>query len=145
MVDGWRGVDWFHNGAFRLVNMAYIYDQEATRKSEVKWPQTHRDEYDAFLAGSAGEIGRQRGIRRPVSLRARLVELLLGMAPRADVFVRDDRAATALHAAAGPHALAALPVVGHLAGRTHRIGLEHALAVLGVWLARKSASSMRKA
>ncbi|HET8724553.1 MAG TPA: CocE/NonD family hydrolase [Anaeromyxobacteraceae bacterium] len=64
MVDGWVGDDWFHNGAFRLVNMAYVYDQEATRKSEVKWPQTHRDEYDAFLAGSAGEIGRQRGMEQ---------------------------------------------------------------------------------
>ncbi|HQR29452.1 MAG TPA: CocE/NonD family hydrolase [Anaeromyxobacteraceae bacterium] len=64
MVDGWIGDDWFHNGAFRLVNMAYIHDQEATRKSEVKWPQTHRDEYDAFLAGSAGEIGRQRGMEQ---------------------------------------------------------------------------------
>jgi predicted acyl esterase len=37
MVDGWRGDDWFHNGAFRQQNMAYIYQQEATRKSEEKW------------------------------------------------------------------------------------------------------------
>ncbi len=36
MVDGWMGDDWFHNGAFRQQNMSYIYDQEATRKSEVK-------------------------------------------------------------------------------------------------------------
>ena len=64
MVDGWVGDDWFHNGAFRLVNMAYVYDQEATRKSEVKWYQTHRDEYDTFLAASAGEIGRQRGMEQ---------------------------------------------------------------------------------
>ena len=31
MVDGWMGDDWFHNGAFRQQNMAYIYDQDATR------------------------------------------------------------------------------------------------------------------
>ena len=31
MVDGWMGDDWFHNGAFRQQNMAYIYEQEATR------------------------------------------------------------------------------------------------------------------
>jgi hypothetical protein len=37
MVDGWMGDDWFHNGAFRQQNMAYIYDQVATRKSEAKW------------------------------------------------------------------------------------------------------------
>ena len=33
MVDGWIGDDWFHNGAFRQQGMAYIYEQEATRKS----------------------------------------------------------------------------------------------------------------
>ena len=27
MVDGWRGDDWFHNGAFRQQGMSYIYDQ----------------------------------------------------------------------------------------------------------------------
>jgi len=37
MVDGWIGDDWFHNGAFRQQMMPYIYDQEATRKSEEKW------------------------------------------------------------------------------------------------------------
>src|SRR6266571_2309837 len=31
MVDGWMGDDWFHNGAFRQQNMAYIYEQEASR------------------------------------------------------------------------------------------------------------------
>ena len=34
MVDGWMGDDWFHNGAFREPGMPYIYDQEATPKSE---------------------------------------------------------------------------------------------------------------
>ena len=37
MVDGWMGDDWFHNGAFRQQNMSYIYEQEATRKNDVKW------------------------------------------------------------------------------------------------------------
>jgi putative CocE/NonD family hydrolase len=66
MVDGWVGDDWFHNGAFRAqASMPYIYDQEATRKSEAKWWSTHRDEYDTFLAaGSAGELGRQRGLEQ---------------------------------------------------------------------------------
>ena len=31
MVDGWRGDDWFHNGAFRQLGMDYIFEQEATR------------------------------------------------------------------------------------------------------------------
>ena len=33
MVDGWMGDDWFHNGAFREQNLAYIYEQEASRKA----------------------------------------------------------------------------------------------------------------
>jgi len=36
MVDGWMGDDWFHNGAFREQNMAYIYEQEATRGNDEK-------------------------------------------------------------------------------------------------------------
>ena len=28
MVDGWKGDDWFHNGAFREQNMSYIYEQD---------------------------------------------------------------------------------------------------------------------
>ena len=27
MVDGWKGDDWFHNGAFRQTNFDYIYHQ----------------------------------------------------------------------------------------------------------------------
>lgn len=65
MVDGWMGDDWFHNGAFRQQNMAYIYNQEADRKSEIKWWASHYDDYDTFLqAGSAGELGRRRGLEQ---------------------------------------------------------------------------------
>jgi putative CocE/NonD family hydrolase len=65
MVDGWRGDDWFHNGAFRQQGMSYIYDQEATRENEVKWWTSHFDDYDMFMeAGSAGELGRRRGLEQ---------------------------------------------------------------------------------
>lgn len=65
MVDGWIGDDWFHNGAFRQQMMSYIYNQEATRKSETKWWTSHCDEYDMFMqAGSAGELGRRRGLEQ---------------------------------------------------------------------------------
>ena len=65
MVDGWRGDDWFHNGAFRQEMMQYIYDQEATRKGDAKWWTSHYDEYDMFMqAGSAGELGRRRGMEQ---------------------------------------------------------------------------------
>jgi uncharacterized protein len=63
MVDGWMGDDWFHNGAFRQQNMPYIYQQEATRASDAKWWTSHFDDYDMFMqAGSAGELGRRRGL-----------------------------------------------------------------------------------
>ena len=65
MVDGWMGDDWFHNGAFRQQNMPYIYEQEATRASEAKWWTSHFDDYDMFMeAGSAGELGRRRGLEQ---------------------------------------------------------------------------------
>jgi len=65
MVDGWRGDDWFHNGAFRQQNMSYIYDQEATRANDIKWWTSHFDPYDMFMeGGSAGELGRRRGLEQ---------------------------------------------------------------------------------
>ena len=63
MVDGWIGDDWFHNGAFRQINVTWIYNQVSTRKSEAKWWTSHHDEYDMFMqAISAGELGRVRGL-----------------------------------------------------------------------------------
>jgi putative CocE/NonD family hydrolase len=65
MVDGWVGDDWFHNGAFRQQMLPYILEQEATRDSSVKWWRSHLDDYDAYLqAGSAGEMGRSRGLEQ---------------------------------------------------------------------------------
>jgi putative CocE/NonD family hydrolase len=65
MVDGWMGDDWFHNGAFRQQNMSYIYEQEATRDNMAKWYTSDFDDYDMFMkAGSAGELGRIRGLEQ---------------------------------------------------------------------------------
>jgi putative CocE/NonD family hydrolase len=65
MVDGWMGDDWFHLGAFRQQGMSYIYDQEATRGNEILWWTSHGDDYDMFMeAGSAGELGRRRGLEQ---------------------------------------------------------------------------------
>ncbi|MFL6278805.1 MAG: CocE/NonD family hydrolase [Vicinamibacterales bacterium] len=65
MVDGWRGDDWFHNGAFRQQNMPYIHDQQASRASEIKWWTDHFDDYDVYMdAGSAGELGRRHGLEQ---------------------------------------------------------------------------------
>jgi hypothetical protein len=65
MVDGWMGDDWFHNGAFRQQMMPYIYEQEGTRANDgdARWFISHHDDYDMYLqAGSAGELGRRRGL-----------------------------------------------------------------------------------
>ena len=85
MVDGWRGDDWFHNGAFRQQNMSYIHDQEATRASDTKWWTSHFDDYDMFMqAGSAGELGRRRGLDQ-VGFWRKILEH-----PSYDAFWRDQ-------------------------------------------------------
>ncbi len=63
MVDGWMGDDWFHQGAFRTGSLGYIYEQEATRGSDLKWWSSAYDEYTELMqAGSAGALGRTRGL-----------------------------------------------------------------------------------
>jgi putative CocE/NonD family hydrolase len=85
MVDGWIGDDWFHNGAFRQINMSYIYNQVATRKGEAKWWRSHHDEYDMYMqAISAGELGRRRGLEQ-IGFWKKLVEH-----PSYDAFWRDQ-------------------------------------------------------
>jgi uncharacterized protein len=65
MVDGWMGDDWFHNGAFRQQNLAYIYEQIASRDNTVKWWTSYHDDYDLFMqAGSAGELARRYGMQQ---------------------------------------------------------------------------------
>src|SRR5689334_3883317 len=74
MVDGWMGDDWFHNGAFREQNLPYIYEQDASRSNDYKWWTTHFDDYDMYMqAGSAGELGRQRGLEQ-VGFWRKLIE-----------------------------------------------------------------------
>jgi putative CocE/NonD family hydrolase len=73
MVDGWMGDDWFHNGAFRQPSLPYIYDQEATRDSTIKWWTSHHDEYDMYLqAGSAGALAQRHGLE-PLGFWRKLV------------------------------------------------------------------------
>jgi len=63
MVDGWRGDDWFHNGAFRQQNLPYIYEQIATRSNDELCQSGSFDDFDLYMrAGSAGELGRRHGM-----------------------------------------------------------------------------------
>jgi uncharacterized protein len=65
MVDGWMGDDWFHNGAFREQNMAYIYEQDGSRDNSAHWWVDHFDDYETYMqAGSAGELGRRHGLEQ---------------------------------------------------------------------------------
>ena len=85
MVDGWMGDDWFHNGAFRQINLPYIYGQEASRKSDEKWWTTHLDDYEMYLeAGSAGALAKSRGAEQAGFWR-KIVEH-----PAYDAFWRDQ-------------------------------------------------------
>jgi putative CocE/NonD family hydrolase len=65
MVDGWRGDDWFHNGAFRLDSLTYFEGQEASRESDVPWWTSHYDDYDTWLsAGSASGMAQLHGLEQ---------------------------------------------------------------------------------
>ncbi len=85
MVDGWMGDDWFHNGAFRQQNMPYIYEQVVTRDNSARWWTTNFDDYDMYMeAGSAGELGRRRGLEQSGFWRKVLAH------PTYDAFWRDQ-------------------------------------------------------
>jgi uncharacterized protein len=65
MVDGWMGDDWFHNGAFREQMMPYVYEEEASRDTDIPWWSGYFDDYDLYLqGGSAGELGRRHGLEQ---------------------------------------------------------------------------------
>ncbi len=85
MVDGWIGDDWFHNGAFRQQNMPYMYNQVGTRAGDAVWWTSHFDDYDMYMqAGSAGELGRRRGLEQ-IGFWKKLLEH-----PGYDAFWRDQ-------------------------------------------------------
>jgi putative CocE/NonD family hydrolase len=65
MVDGWRGDDWFHNGAFRTTNFDYIGGQTAARGEGVQLSTGVYDDYEALLrAGSMADFASQFGVEK---------------------------------------------------------------------------------
>ncbi len=63
MVDGWKGDDWFHNGAFRQTNFDYIYSQTTARGEGKHISRGVYDDFDLFLrSGSAGDFAHRFGI-----------------------------------------------------------------------------------
>ncbi|HEY0685723.1 MAG TPA: CocE/NonD family hydrolase [Steroidobacter sp.] len=61
MVDGWRGDDWFHNGAFRQYAIAAIHGSES-RDNSTQFPWESADLYESFMrADSVGELASRHG------------------------------------------------------------------------------------
>jgi putative CocE/NonD family hydrolase len=55
MIDGWMGDDWFHYGAFRLANIAWLGGQTGYKAKGSVPPTGGYDDYDNFRdIGSAG-------------------------------------------------------------------------------------------
>ncbi len=62
MVDGWKGDDWFHNGAFRQTNLDYIYGQTTEHGEGKRVARQGYDDYENFLRlGSTGDYARAYG------------------------------------------------------------------------------------
>src|SRR5581483_9404122 len=60
--DGWKGDDWFHNGAFRQINLYYLYGQTTERGEGKHVARDGYDDYTNFLrAGSAGDYALRYG------------------------------------------------------------------------------------
>jgi putative CocE/NonD family hydrolase len=63
MVDGWKGDDWFHNGAFRQTNFDYIYGQTTAHGEGKQIARGAYDDFQLFLAaGSAADFAHRFGI-----------------------------------------------------------------------------------
>ena len=63
MVDGWKGDDWFHNGAFRQTNFDYLYSQTTARAEGKQIARGAYDDFQLFLdSGSAGDFAHRFGI-----------------------------------------------------------------------------------
>src|SRR5438270_634997 len=65
MVDGWKGDDWFHKGAFRQEMVGYVFGQTSGRTSVNEWFPSITDDYAAALrVGSAAAYGHALGLDR---------------------------------------------------------------------------------
>jgi putative CocE/NonD family hydrolase len=66
MVDGWRGDDWFHNGAFRNPGITFFVSQSTAKGEEDETTGLAvgvGDDYTRFLeAGSTGDYVRKWGV-----------------------------------------------------------------------------------
>nr|WP_228073753.1 CocE/NonD family hydrolase [Kordiimonas pumila] len=65
MVDGWRGDDWFHNGAFRQMTISSIYSSSASRGGDSSFVWSTPERYEAFLReGSLKAMANRYGMEQ---------------------------------------------------------------------------------
>ena len=70
MVDGWRGDDWFHNGAFRQIGLSYMWEQVGTRDNSSTYEVAEADAYTHFMKHARrAHSPRRRGSIRSASGR----------------------------------------------------------------------------
>jgi len=63
MIDGWRGDDWFHNGAYRQTFLSYLTRQTTSAQGGSTVPSGLGDDYLKYLrAGSIGDYARRYGV-----------------------------------------------------------------------------------
>jgi putative CocE/NonD family hydrolase len=63
MVDGWRGDDWFHNGAFRTGSLDFAVSQSTAKAEDGGIAEGTGDDYTRYLeAGSMGDYAGKLGI-----------------------------------------------------------------------------------
>jgi putative CocE/NonD family hydrolase len=63
MVDGWRGDDWFHNGAFRVNTLVFLASQTTARGRGEPMATGWYDDYDGILRqGSVASYARRFGL-----------------------------------------------------------------------------------
>src|SRR3546814_4928054 len=61
MIDGWMGDDWFHHGAFRLANIAWIGGQTGYKAGGTVPSTGGYDDYENFRHGSANDWAQKVG------------------------------------------------------------------------------------
>jgi putative CocE/NonD family hydrolase len=65
MIDGWRGDDWFHNGAFRQAGLDFFASQMTAKGGGGDIVRQGYDDYENFRrAGSAGDFARAAGLEQ---------------------------------------------------------------------------------
>lgn len=63
LADGWKGDDWFHNGAYRQSFLDWVYRMSADKSSRYALQFDRWDTYESWLkAGSVSDMARKIGV-----------------------------------------------------------------------------------